>query len=437
MEKSRIKLAALVALLLLVSAAGAFAQDDDFEENLLTNGTADDGLDGWTDYDGIWATDRKVVSPHDGAFFWPKKFSRKKAGGDSTALMQALPAGPYIDKTLTLSAVARSKSGQKDTASLVLAATDENGNVFKHEVPSFATGGDWQEISVSMVVPPGSAKIVASIVGKIGANDNGNLDAYFDDVTLVVSGSDGMADGSGDYGNIITNGTGDNGLSGWFDVFNEWAADKKAVKPSDGPCFWAKNFNGEDTDRDSSFLVWKFPADGYRGRTLQLSADLRVKSRKNDKAALLLMVNDEHGKEIANEMLGATTEGEWENVSVSLTIPDDAKEIWACLCAGLQEGARGRPAAYFDNVSLTVEGGGSSYSGWSDYDDDGYDDYGADDYDVILEEGDSYRLPSGDWQSSDSSVVKVSKNGKAVAKGEGTAVLTSSSGKKFVIKVEE
>ena len=131
-------------------------------------------------------------------------------------------------------------------------------------------------------------------------------------------------------------------------------------------------------------------------------------------------------------MLGATTEGEWENVSVSLTIPDDAKEIWACLCAGLQEGARGRPAAYFDNVSLTVEGGGSSYSGWSDYDDDGYDDY-----DVILEEGDSYRLPSGDWQSSDSSVVKVSKNGKAVAKGEGTAVLTSSSGKKFVIKVEE
>lgn len=79
MEKSRIKLAALAALLLLVSAAGAFAQDDEFEENLLTNGTADDGLDGWADYDGIWATDR-----------------------DSSFLVWKFPADGYRGRTLQL-----------------------------------------------------------------------------------------------------------------------------------------------------------------------------------------------------------------------------------------------------------------------------------------------------------------------------------------------
>ncbi len=58
-------------------------------------------------------------------------------------------------------------------------------------------------------------------------------------------------------------------------------------------------------------------------------------------------------------------------------------------------------------------------------------------YDMVLEEGDSFKLGDGTWKSFDSSVVKVSKKGKATAVGEGTATLTSSSGKKLVIKVEE
>ena len=57
--------------------------------------------------------------------------------------------------------------------------------------------------------------------------------------------------------------------------------------------------------------------------------------------------------------------------------------------------------------------------------------------DFILDEGMYVRLPGGTWTSSDTSVIKVYKNGKALAIGTGTATLTSSSGKKLVIKVEE
>ena len=61
----------------------------------------------------------------------------------------------------------------------------------------------------------------------------------------------------------------------------------------------------------------------------------------------------------------------------------------------------------------------------------------ADDYDIVLEEGDSFKLGKGTWKSSNSSVIKISKNGKALVVGEGIATLTSNTGKKLVIKVGE
>ena len=58
-------------------------------------------------------------------------------------------------------------------------------------------------------------------------------------------------------------------------------------------------------------------------------------------------------------------------------------------------------------------------------------------WDLCVEPGFSLKLPSGTWTSSDTSVIKVYKNGKALTLGAGTATLISSSGKKLVIKVEE
>lgn len=58
-------------------------------------------------------------------------------------------------------------------------------------------------------------------------------------------------------------------------------------------------------------------------------------------------------------------------------------------------------------------------------------------YAIVLEPGSSIRLGSGTWKSSDSSVIKVSKKGKATAVGEGLVTLTSSEGMKLVVKVEE
>ena len=57
--------------------------------------------------------------------------------------------------------------------------------------------------------------------------------------------------------------------------------------------------------------------------------------------------------------------------------------------------------------------------------------------DFGLEPGDSIKLLSGTWKSSNTSVIVISKKGKATAVGEGTATLTSSTGQKLVIKVEE
>ena len=58
-------------------------------------------------------------------------------------------------------------------------------------------------------------------------------------------------------------------------------------------------------------------------------------------------------------------------------------------------------------------------------------------WDLCVEPGFTLKLPSGTWTSSDTSVIKVYKNGKALTLGAGTATLISSSGKKLVIKVEE
>lgn len=58
-------------------------------------------------------------------------------------------------------------------------------------------------------------------------------------------------------------------------------------------------------------------------------------------------------------------------------------------------------------------------------------------YAIVMEEGDSIRLGSGTWKSSDTSVIKVSKKGKATAVGEGLVTLTSSEGMQLVVKVEE
>ena len=57
--------------------------------------------------------------------------------------------------------------------------------------------------------------------------------------------------------------------------------------------------------------------------------------------------------------------------------------------------------------------------------------------DFGLDVGEYINLLSGTWQSSDPSVIKINKKGRATAVGEGTATLTSSSGKKLVIKVVE
>ncbi len=61
-------------------------------------------------------------------------------------------------------------------------------------------------------------------------------------------------------------------------------------------------------------------------------------------------------------------------------------------------------------------------------------------FDFILEEGSSIKLITSDgatWTSSNSSVVRINKKGKAMAVSEGTVTLTSSTGKTLRVRVEE
>lgn len=164
--------------------------------NLITNGNASNGLSGWTDPDGAWASDTSSTQPgwssfkpYDGAYFWPKK---KKLS--QSRLYQDISVKKYTGMKATLSAYVR-QYNDGDECKLMLEFLDSSGKVIDSASTTKSKSSDkWTNISVSKTVPKNAVTTRVSLYGiRHGGSD---CDSYFDNVSLTMSGTPSSSDSS-------------------------------------------------------------------------------------------------------------------------------------------------------------------------------------------------------------------------------------------------
>ena len=159
-------------------------------KNLLVNGDAEDGLNGWEDTTEQWITDSEAVAPYSGKFFLSANHCDgfylvgKMTVYEPAAISQEVPVSEYRGKKLVLSAFVRGN----DIAFIGL-HDDSKTNSAEENTDEEVAGTEWRKISTSIVVPPDADKVVVTLY----ANREDYLsklpmDVYFDNVTLTVEG---------------------------------------------------------------------------------------------------------------------------------------------------------------------------------------------------------------------------------------------------------
>ncbi len=165
--------------------------------NLITNGNASNGISGWTDPDGAWASDTSSTQPgwssfkpYDGAYFWPKK---KKLS--QSRLYQDISVKKYTGMKATLSAYVR-QYNDGDESKLMLEFLDSSGKVIDSASTTKSKSSEkWTNISVSKTVPKNAVTARVSLYGiRHGGSD---CDSYFDNVSLTMSGTPSSSGSSG------------------------------------------------------------------------------------------------------------------------------------------------------------------------------------------------------------------------------------------------
>ncbi len=155
--------------------------------NLLTNGSASDGMNGWQAPDGKWTTDSSYdgVSAYDSYYFCTKGF---KADGGSSRMYQDADISGYVGRTATLSAMNRAyRSGHKDDSMLMIEFLNAGGSVISKASSEKDHGNsEWHRMSVSASVPSGAVKARVSLYTFY--LEGSESDSYYDNVSLIVSG---------------------------------------------------------------------------------------------------------------------------------------------------------------------------------------------------------------------------------------------------------
>ena len=187
-----------------VAAAGSVDQSDArlttatvAYKNLLKNPGAETGdLTGWKDsskekcwmvgFEGnIKGWDHQAARSGKYYFMtgWPSESNSKRY------LYQDVNITSYKGKTLTFSAYLGGY-GHTDKGGIKLAILDKSGKVIESKASKMyeANLGDWSKrLSVSLDVPDNAYKARAYLVGEL--HQGAEADAYFDDASLTVSGS--------------------------------------------------------------------------------------------------------------------------------------------------------------------------------------------------------------------------------------------------------
>lgn len=187
MKKTSKIFAVLTAAIMAMTSVCITASAD--TGNLITNGNASNGLSGWTDPDGAWASDTSSTQPgwssfkpYDGAYFWPKN---KKLS--QSRLYQDISVTKYVGMKASLSAYVRQYT-DGDESKLMLEFLNSSGKVIDSASTTKSKSSDkWTNISVSKTVPKGAVTARVSLYGiRHGGSD---CDSYFDNVSLTMSGT--------------------------------------------------------------------------------------------------------------------------------------------------------------------------------------------------------------------------------------------------------
>ncbi len=154
-------------------------------QNLISNGSASNGLKGWKTVDNCWktATSYDQVSAYDKHFFYPQGFKGKD--GATTRIYQDINISSYAGRKMTFSAHVRTwDTKNTDESVLLLEFFDAKGKLIDSARQSSSCNPKWHQISVARTVPRNAARVRASLCAVY--HYGSEVDAYFDNVKLVV-----------------------------------------------------------------------------------------------------------------------------------------------------------------------------------------------------------------------------------------------------------
>ncbi len=167
-------------LLFALILCGLMKKEAFAAENLLVNGNAEDGMNGWVDPDGIWYPSN-VVTAHEGAnFFWPSKKSCEISYIYQDVNVTGYQAGQWMRLTGWL---ANWDQSPNDQSILHMQFLDASGKVLDSKKSS-QRNPQWREHMITMQIPSGAVIARVKLEAKrFVGSDN---DAYFDELSLVV-----------------------------------------------------------------------------------------------------------------------------------------------------------------------------------------------------------------------------------------------------------
>ena len=152
--------------------------------NLLVNGNASNGLNGWTVPDGKWDTETLYdgVTAYDSYFFYTKGFT----GSDGSRMYQDVNISGYGGMKAYLSAMNRAyANGHADESMLMIEFFDSSGRLIDSaSSPKDHGNTEWHTLSVSAVIPSNAvtARVSLYTFYKTGSES----DSYYDNVSFSV-----------------------------------------------------------------------------------------------------------------------------------------------------------------------------------------------------------------------------------------------------------
>ena len=214
---------------LLVIIAILFLQSYSNAQNLISNGTFENGITGWTQVSGNWQAVPafNYVFPLSGLY---SAFPGQVAIGiltqtaDLTSYSIGIDAGTH---KLNFEGYLRTFAASNDDANIELEYLGSANNLLGTEPMSSVLGPSWAKISYFKTLPIGARYVKVKLIGtRITGND---CDAYFDDIYLSIndrgSGQALNLNGANQYGYAASNATFNIGYSyameGWFNFAND------------------------------------------------------------------------------------------------------------------------------------------------------------------------------------------------------------------------